>query len=66
MADRDPWAQEIGAAEERRREEREEIEAETKAMSDAYKALQPVGHYGRERALRWLARALDVTVDPPF
>lgn len=44
----------------RLRKEREEVQAETAAMSAAFAALQPLGEEARWRAIGWLARALDI------
>jgi hypothetical protein len=53
-------------ADEHLREQREEVAIETTAMAAAYNALQPLGPYARARALHWLARALESSVDVPF
>ena len=47
-------------AEERAREQREEVAIETTAMACAYNNLQPLGEEARFRAVIWLARALDL------
>jgi hypothetical protein len=52
--------------EEHLREQRDEVATETTAMACAYNNLQPLGYDARVRALYWLARALEVRVDPPF
>jgi hypothetical protein len=53
-------------AEELLREQREEVAIETTAMSIAYNHLQPLSHHARARALHWLARALESSIDVPF
>jgi len=58
---------EISTAEEREKEERDAIGAETRAMSAAFTDLQPLGEEARYRALLWLRRALDLpSKEPPF
>jgi len=50
-----------------RRQEREAVAVETAAMHRAFTALQPLGEEARYRAIRWLARALDLpSREPPF
>jgi acyl-CoA reductase-like NAD-dependent aldehyde dehydrogenase len=50
----------------RQQQERADVARETSAMGAAFNALQPLGYDARARALYWLARALEVRVDPPF
>jgi hypothetical protein len=53
-------------ADELQREQREDITQETRAMSDAYAILQPLGEESRHRALKWLWMALDLSPRVPF